>query len=997
MARDNSFDVAVTGMAARFPGASDLGSWWEALLAGRVLPTRYSREQLQAAGVQAELMDEVDYVPVHGHLEGAECFDNAFFGISPREATLMDPQHRLALAVAWQALEDAGVPASHDRRRTAVFASSTGSGYLHAVLANGPVDPGTLDDLIHGTETDFMASRISYKFGLTGPALAVQTACSSSLVGVHLAVQALLSGDCDQALVVASGMAFPQAGYLHLPGGILSASGRIRPFDAGADGVVGGSGVACVVLRRLEDALADGTSLRGVVLGTAINNDGAGRAGYYAPSAAGQEAAIREALAAAEVDGSSIGYLETHGTGTPIGDPVEWSAASSALAAAGALPGQVVVGAVKANVGHLDACAGLAGWIKALLVVDSGQVPPVAGFSELNPLLETTGSPLVVPSVAGPWLGPEPPRASVSAFGIGGTNAHVIVEQAPVLAHRQPDEQGEVGEEGDARNVDERPVVLALSAADDQALGRIADALADHLEAGLASLTDVAHTLVRGRAELPHRLTITARSAEEAAVELRVRGRAGAGIVPDTGVRPLVFVFPGQGSQTPGMGLPYAAILPGFRDALEDVVRHLEPSLRGRVRGAVLDSSFPALDLDQTALAQPSLLCLQLANAAALADLGVAPDAVVGHSLGEVAAACVAAIMSPEDALAFVVARGQAMQDCPPGRLLALGCDEERVLELIECTSLDLASVNAAESCVVAGRAEEVASLASRLEPSMFARKLRTTRAFHSRLMHDSIAPLEATVASMTMSPSAVLFADASDGQLFGVGDTTPHELWTLQVRRPVRFGAAVRALGERLGGPNALEIGPGRALAAAVEEAGIPTVALGPGGPGMSSANRSEVLDGLGALWALGYGPDLARLTPGAPVRLPSYPFAGPLWSAAQTKAPAAAPAPSALSGRPPIAAEDQTDIESESAVDLGHVVAAAWTSLLGVDGLTDDSDFFALGGDSLLITRLARQLNGELGIRVPVRDMLAGRTLGRQVEVVAAEVEGLEATRSR
>ncbi|MFE2145415.1 beta-ketoacyl synthase N-terminal-like domain-containing protein, partial [Streptomyces sp. NPDC059456] len=561
MTRDRSLDMAVTGISGRFPGSADLAAWWDALVEGRVLTTRYDKRRLREAGVPQILVDDPEFVPVHGHLDDADRFENALFRVSPREAEMMDPQHRMMLECAWAALEDAGTSPLDTPLTTGVYASASGSGYLRAMLAGGGLDPMTIEDAIHGNEPDFMASLISYKLNLTGPAVAVQTACSSSLVALHTAVQALLNGECDQALVVGAGVAYPQAGHLHVPGGIHSAAGTCRPFDEHADGVVAGSGVACVVLRRLEDALADGVEPYGVVLGTAVNNDGSAKAGYYAPSAGGQEAVIRAALEAADVDGASIGYLETHGTGTRVGDPIEWSAASSALRAAGAAPGQVAVGALKANTGHLDNAAGLAGLIKALFVVREGVVPPVAGFTRLNPLLDTQDSPLYVPSAAAPWSGPEPRRAGVSSFGVGGTNAHAVVEAPPAPEPRS-----------DGRDQPRAGHLALLSAADGDALARSADRLGRHLAALAPEAADVTRTLATGRAALPERLAVTGRDTADLAARLISGATAGAGTargrVPETGPAPLVLAFPGQGAQRPGMALPFAEALPGFAEAL---------------------------------------------------------------------------------------------------------------------------------------------------------------------------------------------------------------------------------------------------------------------------------------------------------------------------------------------------------------------------------------------------------------------------------------------
>ncbi|WP_344820659.1 beta-ketoacyl synthase N-terminal-like domain-containing protein, partial [Actinoplanes cyaneus] len=510
MNRDRALDIAVTGVAARLPGVPGLDSWFDAVRTGRLLTRRLTRDELIEAGVPAELADNPDYVPVRGVLDDADRFDHRLFGISARDAELMDPQHRLMLEVAWSALEDAGLPPQPEDDRAdrdiAVYASGSGSGYLRAMLAGGPLDPLTLDQALHGTEPDFIASLVAYKLGLTGPALGVQTACSSSLVATHLAVQALLNGECRTALVVAAGIDYPQGGHLHVDGGIQSAAGACRPFDAESDGVVAGSGAVAVVLRRLAD-LGDAPQPYGVLIGTAVNNDGDAKAGYYAPSIVGQEAVINAALDAADVDGSSIGYLEAHATGTRIGDPIEWTAANAALTAAGAGPGQVAVGALKGSIGHLDAASGLAGLVKAMWVVRTGLVPPVPGFTRLNPLLEDAGSALRVPVSAQPWTGPLPRRAGVSSFGIGGTNAHVIVEEPP--------------EEPVRPAPPARDRVVVLSAAEPETLDRTAERLADQLDRERPDLADVATTLLAGRAHLAERLSVVGRDSAEVAGLLR--------------------------------------------------------------------------------------------------------------------------------------------------------------------------------------------------------------------------------------------------------------------------------------------------------------------------------------------------------------------------------------------------------------------------------------------------------------------------------------------
>ncbi|MEU0658497.1 type I polyketide synthase [Streptomyces lavendulocolor] len=989
MARDRSLDIAVTGVSGRFPGSSGLAEWWASLQAGRVLTTRYDERRMLDAGVPEELVRDPDYVPVHGHLEDADRFEDALFRVSPREAELMDPQHRLMLECAWAALEDAGVDPLGGTRTTGVYASASGSGYLRRMLAGGELDPLTLEDVLHGTEPDFLASLISYKLDLTGPALCVQTACSSSLVAVHLAVQALLNGECDQALVVAAGVAYPQAGHLWLPGGIHSASGECRPFEADADGVVAGSGVACVVLRRLADALEDGPEPYGVVLGTAINNDGAAKAGYYAPSVTGQERVIRDALDAADVDGASIGYLETHGTGTRVGDPIEWSAASSALRAAGARPGQVAVGALKANTGHLDNAAGLAGLIKALLVVRDGVVPPVAGFTRLNPLLDAEDSPLYVPGEAALWTGPEPRRAGVSSFGVGGTNVHVVVERAPAAAPAPDDEAPGAH-------------LMLLSAADADALTRSADALARHLTDHGPRPADVSRTLATGRAALTERLAVTGRTAAKVAARL-TSGAAVRGSRPPEGPAPLVLAFPGQGSQRPGMAVPLAAALPGFDRALADCLDAFAPELAAALERALHDPGFPAAELARTWLAQPALFAVEYAAATALRGLGLTPAGLVGHSLGEITAACVAGVLTPADAARLVTVRGRAMEECPPGAMLALGCGESEARERIGASglALDLAAVNSPEGTVVAGTPEAVEAFRALLEGHVHTHRLRTGRAFHSRLIEPALAPLAGELSRTTLRPPTLPWATDSGRLLLPGADVGP-ELLTAQARDTVRFADALTALAAHLPGALVVETGPGRALSAMAEAADLTAVPLA---PDRTAHPDEEVLAALGALWTRGQ-----PLSPGAvcrtgrPVHLPSYPFAGPRRIAPEAAAPRpgtarradgrrARPAPpeapdtgrTAPGDRPgPDPVTPTGTATATAGTDVPELLRRLWADLLGHQGLADDADFFALGGDSLLVTHLARKLREALGVRVPMRDLLVGRTLGRQVEVV-------------
>lgn len=989
--RDRSLDIAVTGMAGRFPGSADIPTWWQALLRGEILTTRLDRRRLLDAGEPAHVVDDPDYVPVRGLLDDADRFDHELFGISPREAELMDPQHRLMLEAAWTALEDAGCDPTAESRVTGVYAAASSSAYLRAMLTSNTLDAAGIEEALRANEPDYMATRIAYRLGLTGPALSVLTACSSSLVAVHLAVQALLNGECEQAVVVAAAVDFPQSGHVHLPGGILSASGECRPFDAEADGALAGSGVVAVVLRPYADAVAEGCDAYGVILGTAVNNDGSAKAGYQAPSATGQEAVIRAALTAAGIEADSLGYLEAHATGTRVGDPIEWSAASAVLRELGAGPGQIAVGAVKANIGHLDAASGLVSLIKTLLVVRDGQVPPVAGFRSLNPLLETEGSPLYVPAGRLDWdSGPEQPRrAGVSSFGIGGTNAHVVVEQPPVRPRASGEERA-----GDR--------VLMLSAASPEALGRTARRLADRLpeDLGSVALSDIAHTLATGRPRLPYRTAVAGRTHQELADRLRSASAQAA--APAT---PMVLLLPGQGSQYPGMALPFQDALPGFTGVLEECLAHFEPALVARLRPALLAADFPADELARTELAQPALFCVEYAAATALTALGTAPVALAGHSLGEITAAALSGVLGLADAAALVTVRGRAMQACPPGAMLSLAVGEERALELAERFAasasfaaggghrLELAAVNTAESVVLAGPVEAVDAFQAWLGSGEATRRLRTSHAFHTGMLDPAVARLREAAQRIALGRPVLPYLSNATGALVPAGSVVEPGSFAEQARGAVRFAAGLAAIARAFPGAVAVEAGPGKALSGMAEAAGLAAVPLA---AGRSRRGGEETLLALAELWARGLPVDPAGLTgPGRPVHLPGHVFAGP-----RLLAPAAAPRtaePRMTAPRTAAVRSARTDAVPATAAGAAgpdvapaptrtaaESVAARWTELLGRTGLSADSDFFDLGGDSLLVVRLARRIGEDLGVRVPVRALMTASTLARQTALV-------------
>lgn len=978
MARDRSLDVAVTGLALRLPGPGSREAWWDAVCAGSVLTTRFTNQALAVMGIPGDTAADPAYVAVRGCIPDAERFDAALFGMSTREAQLTDPQHRSMLEAGWAALEDAGQAPRSDSLRTAVFASSSPSRYAARIMANPATSAEIVDAVTVGGGRDFMATRLAYRLGLEGPAVSVLTACSSSLVAVHLAVQALNNGDCDQAVVVAASLGFPQAGHTYVRGGIMSADGSCRPFDAGATGIVGGSGVVAVVLRRFTDVL-EGDQAHGVILGTATNNDGSAKAGFSAPSAAGQAAAIRAAFEAGDVAPDSVGYLEAHGTGTYVGDPIEWSSTSAALREAAVAGRRIAVGAVKANIGHLDAAAGLAGLAKALMVVRSGRIPPVASFEQLNPLLADIETPLYVPTTCEPWSADGPRRASISSFGIGGTNAHVIVEEPPAAP---------AAPAAPSATALDRPSIVVLSSVHPEGPAQAANLLADHLEhhgaaLGLRAhgahgeLEDVAHTLRVGRAVLPHRLAVVSRTRADLPGQLRddrARERL-VGHYDPARPRELVMLLPGQGSQRPGMARAFDDVLPGFADAADECFDLLDAPLADLLRQALWDQGFPAEQLTATRVAQLALFVLQHAVVCALAEVGVRADAYVGHSLGEVTAACLSGGLDLPSAIEFVTRRAELMQASEPGAMLAVACDEDRARTLCGTGPCELAAVNTTSSCVISGPVDAVASLELRVASELATQRLHTAHAFHSGAMAAAAAALRSSVAGRMSAPVHTPFMSNLDGTIVPRGRAFSLETLAVGVRSTVRFADGVAAVAATHPGALAVEIGQGRVLTGMVLGSGLET--MPPSSAGIDDAART-----LAWLWAQGLPVDLAALvTRGARLHLPSTPFAGQRHVAPEAAWDTAEPAVPQVQ---PTVAEDETP---GSPADF---VSDAWRDLLGSQEFAADSDFYALGGDSLVTVHLLRRIEEAYGVEIPVRDLLLASELGEQIALVERHVGG-------
>ncbi|WP_394823180.1 type I polyketide synthase [Pendulispora albinea] len=875
MAASEGLDgIALIGMACRFPGAGNVEAFWRNLAAGVESIAFYTPEELEALGADPDRAGDPAYVRASSTIEGTDLFDAEFFGYAPREAALMDPQHRLFLECAWEALETAGYNPRAYPGRIGLYAGTAPSSYLAFAHLLGNLSDGVLQKFI-ANGTDFLSTRVSYKLHLRGPSLTLHTACSTSLVAIHLACQSLLLGESDMALAGGVSVKLSEVpGYFYQEGGIASPDGHCRAFDTKAQGTILGNGLGVVVLKRLEDAVRDRDVVHAVIKGSAVNNDGAAKVGFTAPSVDGQTLAIEEALAMAGVSPATVGYVEAHGTATALGDPIEIAALTQAFESASLEDGPLrarscAIGSVKTNIGHLDAAAGVASFIKAALALERGAIPPSLHFETPNPEIDFARGPFYVPTSLTRWeRGEAPRRAGVSAFGFGGTNAHVVLEEAPVLPAEAP-------------GLEPPLHLLVLSARTEVALAEQAARYADHLEANPSlSMADVAYTAAVGREHFAHRLALTARSVSEASAKLRALDAARAGGVQRGAVassaRPRVaFLFTGQGSQYVGMGRSLYETQPAFRAVLDRCDAVAERLLGRRLTDVLWPASTEdATLLDETLYAQPALYALEVALAAMWRSFGVVPDVVMGHSAGELAAAHVAGVFELEAGLELMVARGRAMQALTGGAMVTVEAPGARVEEAIGRDDVVIAALNAPNETVISGPQRMVDTVVARLEAAGVRTRPLAARAFHSPLVDPLLGELERMARSVSFEAPKVTMVSSVTGRPFEPGGWSP-DYFARQAREPVRFAAGVETLREG-GAAIFVEVGPQPALLALGRqcwpEGGVWLPSLRKGKDGWQT-----VLGSLGALYVRGHEVGWERAFGDGPRRrvvLPTYPF---------------------------------------------------------------------------------------------------------------------------
>ncbi|MCP5102653.1 MAG: acyltransferase domain-containing protein [bacterium] len=1012
-------EIAVIGMAGRFPGAGSVSEFWENIKNGVESITFFSDEQLKETGVDPPLLENPDFVRAKGVLEGIEFFEPLFFNFTPNEAEIMDPQLRVFLECSWEALENAGYdPGRYDGAIGLYSGNAPNHYWVTKTMFNSKyyLFGQFKADLLN---TQF-STWVSYHLNLKGPSLTIRTACSTSLVTIHTACLALLSSECDMALAGGVAIGLPQvSGYLYQEGMVGSPDGHCRAFDAGAKGTVSGNGAAVVVLKRLEDALEDGDYIYALVKGTSINNDGIRKVGFTAPSVEGQSEVIRAAYLMAEVEPQTVNYIETHGTGTELGDPVEIEALNMVFNAAE--KGSIPIGSVKTNVGHLDAAAGAAGFIKAVMTLKDRRVPPNLHFTSPNPQIDFKNSPFFVNTrlvdLETPKTG-NPLRAGVSSFGLGGTNVHAVLEEwSPRSPLYREQEGGPVSRDYQ---------LVLLSAMTKTALETLTANMVDYFKENPGiNLADAVYTLQVGRKSLPFkRMTLISTGNEVGATDaLTVHAKKIKTFYSRVRERPVIFLLSGQGSQYVAMGRDLYRKETYFRETVDRCFEIVNPLVGSDLKEVLypnpasepIDPATVSEDIHRTELTQPVVFIFEYALAKLLMKWGINPRAMIGYSMGEYVAACLSGVFSLEDALKLVTVRGQLMKQTPDAAMLSVPLPEEELAPLLEGNSeVSLAIVNGL-SCVVTGTAGAVEAFENRMrEKRLLCAPINMGRAVHSPLMETVRETFENRVGEVTLNAPQIPYISNVGGNWITVEEAVDPGYWGKHLCNTVRFSDGIKEL---LKMENAvfIEIGPGRVLSNIVRQLSPPGKKGGYKIVNTVKHQQEEditddyfLLSKVGEIWLYGVSIDWSEFYAGEKrhrIPLPTYPFErrrywsdeDPFKKLAQLlQAPegrslreelremSSTPEPPPSPEVEPYEYEYEEEGYEAPRDELEQTIARLWQDFLGFERIGVNDNFFDINGDSLTATQLITRLQQIYPVEISLQLFFEDPTIAHLAVVI-------------
>ncbi len=977
--------IAIIGLVGRFPGANNVDELWHNLCEGIESTTFFTNEQLDPS-IEPDLIRDSSYVKARGIIEGGETFDAAFFGITPREAEVMDPQARVFLELVFAALENAGYVADTFDGLIGLYAGCGQNTYFANHICGRSEIVNRLGEFqtMLANEKDFLTTRAAYKLNLKGPSVTVSTACSTSLVAVSQAFESLNSYHCDLAIAGGISMTTPQnSGYISQEGGMLSGDGHCRSFDVNGQGTMFNNGAGLVVLKRLEDALVAGDRIYAVIKGVGVNNDGADKVSFTAPSVDGQAQAIAMAQAYADFHPESISYIEAHGTATPLGDPIEIEALTQAFRRQTNAKQFCAIGSIKSNFGHTVAAAGVAGLIKTALSLYHKQIPASLNFTAPNPNLDLENSPFYVNTQLTEWLaGSTPRRAGVSSFGVGGTNAHVVLEEPPPV-------QSEVSP---------RPQqLLLLSAKTRTALEAATQNLARYLQTNPdINLADVAYTLDRGRKAFSYRRCVVGSNPIDLARSLEI-GDALQVMTHHTEVRhpAVAFMFPGQGSQYVNMGVTFYRDRPLFKEIVDRCAEILTPLLGRDIREvmypAAEDKDTAEISLKQTFFTQPALFITEYALAQLWMSWGVEPQVTIGHSIGEFVSACLAGVFSLTDALTLVATRGRLMWDLPGGSMLSVRLAATEIAPRLT-EDLAIAAINGPSLCVVSGPTRSIEILQQQLEIEEIAcRQLQTSHAFHSSMMDSIVAPFAAIVAGIKLSSPHIPFVSTVSGTWITDEQATDPQYWATHLRQTVKFAEGIQTLWQQ---PELvlLEVGPRKTSATLArqqaQDLNQQRAIASLSDRADNGAEWTALLQAVGQLWLTGRSIDwdnFDRRKTRQRIPLPTYPFDRQrFWidplphrdRQISTESTIGLPqlthllSPQSATVMPELEVQPTIERDRELIPLLKAVVEE--TSGLEMTGIDPTTTFLEMGLDSLSLTQVGLALKKKFKVKVTLRQLL-------------------------